>query len=104
MRLSLRGLIIAARFIWRLPEADLDRVLTSAARLFVSKYAPYLMIHCIGVPLCYICCICYRVAALVWRCLLGIAQVYLHELCHPVSILVGRRGAESYIPPLLENS
>src|SRR6218665_1391631 len=31
--------------------------------------------------------ICYRIAAIVWRCLVGIAQTsYLQELCCPVSL------------------
>src|SRR6218665_3958255 len=32
----------------------------------------------------------YRVAVLVWHCFIGIAPVYLQELCRPVSTLVGR--------------
>src|SRR6218665_2321630 len=37
----------------------------------------------------------YRIAVLVWRCLLGIAVVYLQELCRPVSTLVGHRAPRS---------
>src|SRR6218665_1165538 len=34
----------------------------------------------------------YRIAVLVWRCLLGSAPGYLCELCRPVSGLPGRRA------------
>src|SRR6218665_3530740 len=34
----------------------------------------------------------YRVAVLVWHCLIGFAPVYLQELCRPVSPLVGRQA------------
>src|SRR6218665_2044063 len=37
----------------------------------------------------------YRVAVLVWHCFIGIAPVYLQELCRPVSRLVGRQGLRS---------
>jgi|SRR6218665_2391181 len=37
----------------------------------------------------------YRVAVLVWHCLLSIAPVYLQELCRPVSTLVGRQALRS---------
>src|SRR6218665_3568120 len=37
----------------------------------------------------------HRVVVLVWHCLLGIAPVYLQELCRPISTLVGRRGFRS---------
>ena len=39
--------------------------------------------------------ICYRIAVLVWRCLLGSAPGYLCELCRPVSGLPGRRALRS---------
>src|SRR6218665_1145872 len=39
--------------------------------------------------------ISYRVAVLVWHWLLGIAPVYLQELCRPVSTLVGRQALRS---------
>ena len=48
----------------------------------------------------------YRVAVLVWRCILGVAPVYLQELCRPVSTLVGRQalrssaGGEQLVPRL----
>src|SRR6218665_2241242 len=37
----------------------------------------------------------YRVAVLVWHCFIGIAPVYLQELCRPVSNLVGRQALRS---------
>src|SRR6218665_3419664 len=37
----------------------------------------------------------YRVVVLVWHCLLGIAPVYLQELCRPASTLVGRQALRS---------
>ena len=37
----------------------------------------------------------YRVAVLVWHCLIGFAPVYLQELCHPVSTLVGCQAVRS---------
>src|SRR6218665_147443 len=37
----------------------------------------------------------YRVAVLVWHCLIGFAPVYLQELCRPVSTLVGRQALRS---------
>src|SRR6218665_2734094 len=40
-------------------------------------------------------CISYRIAVLVWRCLLGSAPSYLCELCRPVSGLPGRRALRS---------
>src|SRR6218665_755147 len=39
--------------------------------------------------------ISYRVGVLVWHWLLGIAPVYLQELCRPVSTLVGRQALRS---------
>ena len=33
----------------------------------------------------------YRVAALVWRCLQGLAPIYLRELCSLISVVPGRR-------------
>src|SRR6218665_1799791 len=39
--------------------------------------------------------ICYRIAVLVWRCLLGSAPGYLCELCRPVSGLPERRALRS---------
>src|SRR6218665_1010636 len=38
----------------------------------------------------------YKVAVLVWHCLLGGAPVYLQELCRPVSTLVGRQALRSF--------
>src|SRR6218665_3522811 len=40
-------------------------------------------------------CIFYIVAVLVWHCLLGIAPVYLQELCCPVLTLVGCQALRS---------
>src|SRR5688572_32989056 len=39
--------------------------------------------------------IVYRVAALVWRCLLGLAPVYLTELCSPSLSALGSRSLRS---------
>src|SRR6218665_699784 len=73
--------------------ARLDRVLRSAARLIggVPKYASILgymrdTLHWLPIRQH----IFYRVAVLV--CLIGLAPVYLQELCCPVSTLVGRQA------------
>src|SRR6218665_2016910 len=73
--------------------ARLDRVLRSAARLIggVPKYASisgYMRDTLHWLPIRQR--ILYRVAVLVWHCLIGFAPVYLQELCRPVSTLVGR--------------
>jgi len=78
--------------------ARLDRVLCSAACLIgVSlKYAPisgYMQDTLHWLPIWQR--IFYKVAVLVWHCLLGIAPVYLQELCCPVSTLVGRQALRS---------
>ena len=39
--------------------------------------------------------IAYRIDALVWRCLLGLAPAYLRELCCPTSGALGRRSLGS---------
>ena len=73
MPLLLASLIIAALLVglYLMPTARIDRVLRSA-------------VHLIGVslnmPLSQVICIIYRVAALVWHYLLGIAPDYWHEL------------------------
>src|SRR6218665_626793 len=41
--------------------------------------------------------ISYRIAFLVWRCLLGSAPAYLCELCRPVSSLSGQRVLRSSV-------
>src|SRR6218665_1401616 len=41
--------------------------------------------------------ISYRIAVLVWRCLLGSAPAYLWELCSPVSCVSGRRALRSSV-------
>ena len=43
--------------------------------------------------------ISYRIAAFVWRCLLGSAPAYMYlcELCIPASGLPGRRALRSYV-------
>src|SRR6218665_1473819 len=64
-----------------------DRVLRSAARLIggVPKYAPILgYMHDTWHWLPIQQRILYRVAVLVWHCLLGIAPVNLQEHCRPV--------------------
>jgi len=75
--------------------ARLDRVLRSAARLIggVRKYASvsgYMRDTLQWLPIRQ--CIFYRVAVLVWHCLIAIAPVYLRELCRPVSTLVERQA------------
>ena len=78
--------------------ARLDRVLRSAARLIgrlpkrasVSAYM-HDTLHWLPISQR----INYRIAALVWRCLLGCAPVYLRELCCPVSHVAGRRTLRS---------
>ena len=78
--------------------ARLDRVLRSAARLIggVPKYASisgYMRDTLHWLPIRQR--IFYRVAVLVWHCLIGFAPVYLQELCRPVSTLVGRQALRS---------
>src|SRR6218665_2494374 len=52
----------------------------------------------------------YRVAVLVWHCFIGIAPVYLQELCRPVSTLVGRQalrsssGGKRFVPLLVASA
>src|ERR1043165_3169170 len=72
----------------------LDRVLRSAARLIgqIHKYghvSSYMLEALHWLPICQR--IEYRVAALVWRCLQGLAPIYLRELCCLVSVVPGRR-------------
>ena len=76
----------------------LFRVLRSAAHLIghLPKYAPvsaYMrdVLHWLPVSQR----ISYRVAALVWRCLLGSAPSYLSDLSRPVSDLASRRTLRS---------
>ena len=76
----------------------LERVLRSAARLIgrIPKYAPvsaYMrdVLHWLPVSQR----ISYRVAALVWRCRLSCAPMYLSSLCRPVSDLAARRALRS---------
>src|SRR6218665_66724 len=78
--------------------AHLYRVLRSAARLImgVPKYAlisDYMCDTLHWLPIQQR--IFYRVAVLVWHCLLGIAPVYLQEFCCPVSTLVGHQALRS---------
>src|SRR6218665_3932448 len=79
--------------------AYLDRVLHSAVRLIggsVPKYASisrYMRDTLHWLPIRQR--IFYRVAVLLWHCLLGFAPVYLQELCRPVSTLVGRQALRS---------
>ena len=78
--------------------ARLDRVLRSAARLIgrIPKFAPvsaYIHDTLHWLPVSQR--IQFRIAALVWRCLLGTAPAYLCELCCPVSAVVGRRVLRS---------
>src|SRR6218665_602563 len=78
--------------------ARLDRVLRCAARLIgcIPKYgsvSAYMRDTLHWLPIAQR--ICYRIAVLVWRCLLGSAPGYLCELCRPVSGLPGRRALRS---------
>ena len=66
-------------------SACLYKVLRSASRLIegVPKYAPISGYTCMRDTLHWLPIqqrIFYRVAVLVWRCLIGIAPVYLQEL------------------------
>src|SRR6218665_3462280 len=68
--------------------ARLDRVLRCAARLIgrIPKYgsvSAYMRDTLHWLPIAQR--ICYRIAVLVWWCLLGSAPGYLCELCRPVS-------------------
>ena len=76
----------------------LDRVLRSAARLIgrIPKFdhiSSYMRDILHWLPLRQR--IAYRVAALVWRCLLGLAPVYLTELCSPTLSARGSRSLRS---------
>lgn len=80
--------------------ARLDRVLRCAARLIgrIPKYgsvSAYMRDTLHWLPIAQR--ICYRIAVLVWRCLLGSAPGYLCELCRPVSGLPGRRALRSSV-------
>ena len=76
----------------------LDRILRSAARLIgripkfghVSRYMRDVL-HWLPSEQR----IAYRIAALVWRCLLGLAPAYLRELCCPVLSARGSRSLRS---------
>src|SRR6218665_2893957 len=75
--------------------ARLDRVLRCAARLIgrIPKYgsvSAYMRDTLHWLPIAQR--ISYRIAVLVWRCLLGSAPGYLCELCRSVSGLPGRRA------------
>src|SRR6218665_1823357 len=78
--------------------AHLDRVLRSAARLIggVPKFATisgYMRDTLHWLPIRQR--IFYRVAVLVWHCFIGVAPVYLQELCRPESTLVGHHALRS---------
>src|SRR6218665_1730834 len=45
--------------------------------------------------------ISYRIASLVWRCLLGLAPLYLHELCCPLHSAMSSRSLRSSQQSLL---
>src|SRR5688572_15560886 len=78
----------------------LERVLLSAARLVghfrkfdhVSSYM-HDVLHWLPLPQR----IAYRVLALVWRCLLGLAPAYLRELCRSTQDVQGRRSLRSSV-------
>ena len=78
----------------------LERVLRSAARLVghfrkfdhVSSYM-HDVLHWLPLPQR----IAYRVLALVWRCLLGLAPAYLRELCRSTQDVQGRRSLRSSV-------
>src|SRR6218665_3508877 len=76
----------------------LDRVLRSAARLIggipkfvhVSKYMLDVL-HWLPADQRISC----RIASLVWRCLLGLAPIYLRELCCPLRSAMSSRSLRS---------
>src|SRR6218665_3967559 len=76
----------------------LDRVLRSAARLVggTSKFG-HVSVYMHDVLRCLPAenRISYRIASLVWRCLLGLAPVYLHELCCPLLSAMSSRSLRS---------
>ena len=82
----------------------LDRVLRSAARLIgripkfdhISSYMRDIL-HWLLLKQR----IEYRIAALVWRCLLGLAPAYLSELCSPTLSARGSRSLRSVEQGLL---
>src|SRR6218665_2542531 len=81
-------------------NAHLDRVLRCAARLIgrIPKYgsvSAYMHDTLYWLPTAQR--ISYRIAVLVWRCLLGSAPGYLCELCRLVSGLPGRRALRSSV-------
>src|SRR6218665_2364668 len=80
--------------------ARLDWVLRCAARLIgrIQKYvsvSAYMRDTLHWLPIDQR--ISYRIAVLVWRCILGSAPGYLCELCRPVSGLPGRRALRSSV-------
>src|SRR6218665_3221177 len=84
--------------------ARLDRVLRYAARLIgrIPKYgsvSAYMRDTLHWLPFAQ--SISYRMAVLVWQCLLRSAPAYLYELCRPVSGLPGRRALRSSVIGLL---
>ena len=83
----------------------LDRVMRSAARLVghISKYEPvsgYMLTVLHWLPPQQR--ITYRLAALIWRCLLGLAPVYLRELCCTTLSAGGSRSLRSSEQGLLQ--
>ena len=96
MLLLLVSMIIAAVLVETplTQTAHLDRVLRSAARLIgTPKYVPISgYVHDTLHWLLIQQLIFYRAAVLLWHYLLGIAPVYLQELCCPVSALAGLRA------------
>ena len=83
----------------------LDRVMRSAARLIghISKYEPvsgYMLTVLHWLPPEQR--ITYRLAALIWRCLLGLAPVYLRELCCTTLSAGGSRSLRSSEQGLLQ--
>src|SRR5688572_4812114 len=76
----------------------LERVLRTAARLIghIPKFGHVTafmrdVLHWLPIPQRIV----YRLSALVWRCLLGSAPVYLQELCRSTLEVQGRRALRS---------
>src|SRR6218665_178993 len=73
----------------------LERVIRTAARLIggiprTGHVSAYMLdvLHCLPLQQR----IMFRIGAIVWRCILGLAPAYLRDLCHPTP---GTRGSSS---------
>src|SRR6218665_3229180 len=70
----------------------LERVIRTAARLIggihrTGHVSAYMLDVIHWLPLQQL--IIFRIGAMVWRCILGLAPAYLRDLCHPIQ---GTRG------------